>query len=315
MREDPSHDVTGQSSIILKRQLQGCKDEDPNEDHHTALPLIVFKEISKDRSSHKQVVIGQLIVGAFFFTMRSCEYIKTRKSGKNRKRIVENVQFYKGRIKLNRSANIHSASHVSIIFIFQKNKNKYQTVSHKRSGKKLCPVKVWADIVTRILSYEDTNELTPINIALINGKLVEIKDKDVTLTLKATVDNLGQDRLGFNSRKMDTHSVRSSSAMALFLIHILVPIIKLIGRWQSAGFINYIREQVLGLLNGVSSLKVNQKDFFTTSTEISAEYIQSLTKQLNHSTHSSQSFTNPHSCNGQEATSDHSIQTYSCFNV
>lgn len=87
-------DNSGQISVFIERQLWGYKDVDPPPDCAAALPLIVFKLIASCPSNPKLLALSQIVLGAFFFAMRSCEYVKKRKVGKTKKLLVNNVKFY-----------------------------------------------------------------------------------------------------------------------------------------------------------------------------------------------------------------------------
>jgi len=96
--------------------------------------------------------MSELFTGAFFFAMRSCEYLKV--SGKRRTKLLslKNIRFFKGRREINHSdEKLPKADSVSIIFELQKRNTKFDTVTHHRSNDKtICPVLVWSKIVKRI---------------------------------------------------------------------------------------------------------------------------------------------------------------------
>ena len=66
----------------------------------------------------------------------------------------------------------------------------------------------------------------------------------MTASLRNAVEAIGEEKIGFNSSEIGTHSIRSRAAMAMFLDEILVYVIMLIGRWSSDAFLKYIRKQV-----------------------------------------------------------------------
>ena len=63
-------------------------------------------------------------------------------------------------------------------------------------------------------------------------------------SLRAAVEAIGEDKLGFKSSEIGTHSLRSGAAMAMFLDQVAVYVIMMIGRWSSDAFLKYIRKQV-----------------------------------------------------------------------
>ena len=101
--------------------------------------MVVFKEISKQRGSEFEKAVSELILGAFFFAMRSCEYVKTYKPGRTKKLHIRNIKFTKIRRTICKtSKEIFKADYVSITYEFQKNADKFEVILQERSGKALC---------------------------------------------------------------------------------------------------------------------------------------------------------------------------------
>ena len=63
-------------------------------------------------------------------------------------------------------------------------------------------------------------------------------------SLRAAVEAIGEDKFGFKSSEIGTHSIRSGVAMAMFLDEIPAYVIMLIGCWSSNAFLKYIGKQV-----------------------------------------------------------------------
>jgi len=51
--------------------------------------------------------------------------------------------------------------------------------------------------------------------------------------------------------------------MAMYLAHVPVFMIMLLGRWSSNAFLDYIRKQVKEFSNGISSKMIQHEHFFT----------------------------------------------------
>ena len=171
------------------------------------------------------------------------------------------------------------------------------TVTQPRSGKKICPVTLWANITQRILSYKFTSSISPVNVVQIGDTLHHITANEMCKHISHTVDNMSG--LGFTGKDVGTHSIRSSLAMALYLKKCMISTIMLIGRWSSDAFLLYIRRQVQEFSAGLSADMVSQDSFFT---------IPDLHRdddQLNPRTRNSQSFANTVSLNGPNAATDH----------
>ena len=233
-----------------------------------ALPLSVFRKIWRCQFTHKGKILAQLIVGALFFGLRSCEYTLVTGEERMTKIIsVGDIRFFQGRqevakISSNRSSMKYCTS-VSITFFNQKNGDKKITITQHASHHELCPVKAWASLIQRILFEENGNLETPVNTFKDDkGKICAVKATEISKHLKNFVNQIGQKTLGFNGSRVGTHSIRSSFAMLLYLRDIHPSTIMLQGRWQSDAFLLYIRPQVQQFSSKLSS-KLVQKDFFT----------------------------------------------------
>ena len=185
--------------------------------------------------------LGQLAVGAFFFGMRSCEYLTVTGTRKTKRLKIRNIRFFRNNVEIKdkRSPMLKFADTVSVTFEFQKNKQKNITVSQPRSGKDICPVIVWAEIVQRVLSYKGTNQDTSVNAIQIGKSTAYIKASEMYTHITNTVNNMKG--LGFTGDDVGTHSIRSSLAMALYLAKRPISTIMLIGRWCSDAFLLYVR--------------------------------------------------------------------------
>lgn len=201
--------------------------------------------------------------------MRSCEYLKVG-GPKRRTKLLRlcNLRFTKDhrRLDLN-SPNLHMADSVAITFEFQKNEQRDDTVVQCRSGDPLlCPVKAWAAVAQRILSYPwGTLDSAVCSYKDHNGQAKLLTDAIVRTALRTAARTFGEHRLGFKASELGTHSLRSGAAMAMYLAGLPSYTIMLIGRWSSNAFLRYIRKQVQDFSNGVSRRMISHDDFFTIS--------------------------------------------------
>ena len=80
-----------------KRLQEGC----PLPQGQQCLPISIFKSIYDDKSSPLHIALGQLILGALFFTCCSCEYSKGNndENRKNKILALENLNFFSKNIK------------------------------------------------------------------------------------------------------------------------------------------------------------------------------------------------------------------------
>jgi hypothetical protein len=207
----------------------------------------------------------ELFIGAFFFAMRSCEYLNVSGRRKTKILTIKNIRFFKGRSELHHSnPSLHHATTVSITFEFQKKDTRNDTITQHRSGDKLlCPVLIWAKIVRRILSYPGSNNSTQVNAYLTdNNKILHIKGSDLLKRLRQAATVIGQQKLGFTPDQLGLHSARSGAAMVMYLAGVPVFTIMLLGRWSSDAFLLYIHKQVQEFSKGISQQMITNEYFF-----------------------------------------------------
>jgi len=246
--------------------LRGYANKDASTKPQKAITPKVLRELGKITNSATDIAVGQLGKGAFFFAMRSCEYLKV--SGERRTKLLElqNLRFFKDRREVpHHDPNLHLADSITIEFVWQKNNERDATVTqHRTLDPELCPVMAWASIVKRILSYDSTGPLTPVcTVKGSNGKLFQMTSSMMLTRLRAVVKAIGEEELGIKAMDMGTHSIRSGAAMAMYLAGVPVFTIMLIGRWSSDAFLRYIRRQVQEFSSGVAARMIVSKDFFT----------------------------------------------------
>ena len=95
---------------------------------------------------------ADLLIGAFFFAMRSCEHSVTPTPGRTRLLTLRNVIFRtkaKKELKLT-DPQLHRAQYVTIVFVDQKNGKKFDIRTQQKTGDPvLCPVRRWASATKR----------------------------------------------------------------------------------------------------------------------------------------------------------------------
>jgi hypothetical protein len=116
----------------------------------------------------------------------------------------------------------------------------------------MCPVKLWASIITRILSYKGTNQDSHVSLAQHRNNNISITLEMVANILKDCFVAIGETKLGIHRSEVRTHSIRSGAAMAMYLAGVPIFSIMLIGSWSSLAFLKYIRKQVQEFSFGIS---------------------------------------------------------------
>jgi hypothetical protein len=260
--DDPRKDANGKLAFILQRQIKGYKNKDPSEKPQKAIPFGLLQKIitlpTKDPLRRRS---QQLTHMAFFFAMRSCEYLKVsgdRRTEAIRQRdIVFRDQF--NQIVPHSDPNLHRAESVSITFRFQKREERDDTITQSRSGnRKFCPVIACAELVKAMI--RDKCKLTDYvyRLRLENGTMTSLSSKTALLMLRQSLREIDAEECGL-------HSLRSSAAMAMYLNGIPVYTIMLLGRWSSDAFLRYIRKQVTEFSKGVTQKMIQRPVYFHVS--------------------------------------------------
>jgi hypothetical protein len=212
--------------------------------------------------------IADLVLGAFFFAMRSCEYTKSVPLGRTKRVRMGCFVFRTAsrRVLLHTDPDLlHHAEYVTIVFEDQKNGKKMDARTQRRSGHKfLCPVLRWASAVQRIIAtIADWNEQTSLCSVAIEGETLEIGNAFVRKLLRHTCYIFGGfETFGFHPNDIGNKSIRSGAAMSLFLMDHSPAKIMILGRWSSDAFLVYIRPQVLEWTNNMSCDMIHLDSFF-----------------------------------------------------
>ena len=151
-RKDPRLDIDGKTCFILQERFRGYSNQDGAKKKQKAFPIMVLRKLLELSSSPLEEALGYLCIGAIFFAMRSCEYLKsTHREDNKRTRILRlrNIMFKReGYLLHHNSRTIITADLVIITCAFQKNTKRNKTVHTFKPGDKiLCPVKAWAHTI------------------------------------------------------------------------------------------------------------------------------------------------------------------------
>ena len=135
LRSDPNIESSYQAYLLLQRQLRGYKTLDSKTKHHKYIPAKLVLYIYKQKNTHINTAIGQLIAGEFFLGMQSCTYSTTPKGEDKHTRILQkgDICFYRKRRELSHDSGVlHLDDKVSPAFRTQKNGVKIATVHNGR---------------------------------------------------------------------------------------------------------------------------------------------------------------------------------------
>ena len=238
--------------------------------------MMVLRKMMDVSVTDREKAITWLLIGAIFFAMRSCEYLKTTQEESKRTRIVRvgNIVFKKGNILLSHNdPNLADADLVRIRFVFQKNDKRDVQVHMFRSGDELlCPVIAWASTVKRVRSIPSASDNTEVCQFIDNkNKITLLQASNIRTRLRSIVNLIGKEILGFEKDDIGLHSIRSGGAMAMFLAGVSVIVIQRVGRWSSEAFLEYIRDQVEAFTLNVSKDMLRFEEFLNLATENNTE--------------------------------------------
>jgi hypothetical protein len=193
-------------------------------------------------------VLAQLTVAAYFFACQSCEYLKVPQDQKRQTNILKfhNIRFFKDEKQVHApSPDLHLVDSVFLTFEAQKNQEKFYMVTHSSTSHEfLCPVKQWAAVVTRILSYPGATIDTLVSAIWRYNNIKNLTSNILIDAVCNAVVAVREDSLGFKASETSTHSIHSGAAMQMFLGKCLVYTIMLIGPCSSNAFLRYIRKQI-----------------------------------------------------------------------
>ncbi|KAI2500104.1 hypothetical protein MHU86_14371 [Fragilaria crotonensis] len=238
--ESPIHDAAGRLDPLLALQLKRYADEDPGPTPQQALPLEVIRKVRSWARNETDIAIGQLVVVAFFFAMRSCEYSDVGSRRTTSVIRVDDVRFrQKGQdLQTTDRGQLENADTVSITFRRQKNGDKGATVTQHRNDRQgqtdICPVRVLADLTTRVRSYDCHSRTNP----KINAVRTQDSDEPQHISSKSILRQL---RMATTRRggeawppgEWHRHSlIRSGAAMAMHLAGVPSETIQMVGRWR-----------------------------------------------------------------------------------
>jgi hypothetical protein len=148
-RPDPRLALDGKLAFILRRQTKGYNNLDPSKTPQQAIPISILSYLHSTAITHVEKATADLLIGAFFFAMRSCEYCEVNGERKTKLLTIKNFSFYKNKKLLSLYDNLlHEADYMRITFEYQKTEKKNQPVFHHRSGHPtLCPIIIWSSVI------------------------------------------------------------------------------------------------------------------------------------------------------------------------
>lgn len=256
------------------------KNTDPGVRHQKALPFEVIAEFCRPRESDSPLMaaLRDLVLYAFFFAMRSCEYLKIEARvgeevpRKTRPVKKKDLAFWKDHRLVPHDApgnELFHANSVSTRYEWQKRDVRDDIVTQMENDDPFFnPVAAGARIAKRLEKMKRKgliDDNAPIYCyETEDGEVGHISAKVARELLRTFVRlEVDYDAMGFHWEDIGLHSIRASAAMAMYLNGVPVCTIMLIGRWSSDAFLKYIRKQVEEFGTDVSRRMILRPRFHT----------------------------------------------------
>jgi hypothetical protein len=242
--------------LPFRHLLKSYKDQDPAPKPQLALPVAtVERAAAYYQAPHPPLVraTADLVTIAFFFLLRVGEYTMPRRNVRTRTeqfRIQDVIFRRNGLVMPNTDvlADLLSADSVTLYIDNQKNGQRGATIHHTACPTWFCPVKALARRVSSIVA-QGCDLATP--LSYVSPGLHVLSNNVIALVRHAALEtNLVAQ--GYDIKRVGSHSLRASGAMALKLQGVDDSLIMKIGRWTGLTFLTYIHAQIGALNTGLA---------------------------------------------------------------
>jgi hypothetical protein len=208
--------------LPFRHLLKRYKDQDPAPKPQLAIPVATVEQASAYHlapNAAREQVTADLISAAFFFLLRVGEYTMTSKEVRTR-----TVQFRVQDVKFQTAAGfaipnttpvaqLLQAESVTLWLDNQKNGQRGATIHHTACGSWFCPVQALARRVSHIL-LQGCPVSTPLSFV---SPGVHVVASNVTSLIQHAAIETNLVAQGYDLKRVSTHSLRASGAMALKL--------------------------------------------------------------------------------------------------
>jgi hypothetical protein len=239
----PAHDSQARLEPVLAAQLRGYSLADPETSQQQALPAAVVEVIANARATESHRAIGQLMVGDFFFAMRSCEYSEASGSRRTKTVRIGDIVFRLGGEPI-RSVDegvLVSADTVSVTYRTQENGKRGVTVmQHRTSAKpgtgrslsalRSCRIGIAQHIGVQTRHVPVGGRGGPTYEPCSDGRNRDASDGDhgrgSASAPESSSHSVWGGTTGLSGQLHGTHSLRAGAAMAMFLAGVPVETIQ-----------------------------------------------------------------------------------------
>ena len=263
---DPKH-----HRYQIRELLRGYDKEDPKSRPQLAIPVKVVEHIHHQtynnpkpgwnhntRNNHQAT--SDLITVAFYYLLRVGEYTKSPPSSEK-----QTIPFRVGDITLRDSNNnrldpsspletLLTATEATLKIENQKNGSRGDIIHQESTGLAHCPIKALARRIHNIMSNGGSINTYIYQVHHSPTTTSYISPHQINQALKKAAGDIGlySPEVGYTSKDISSHSIRSGGAMAMHLSGASSETIKKVGRWKGNTFLMYIQSQISAYSQGLS---------------------------------------------------------------
>jgi hypothetical protein len=244
--------------LPFRHLLKAYKNKDPAPQPQLAIPVATIERAAAYHQAPNPALVratADLVAIAFFFLLRVGEYTMPKRSVHTR-----TVQFRVHDATF-RQANglvipttspldvLLQADSVTLWMDNQKNGQRGATIHHTACPGGFCPVKALARRVQSVLAQgrPDTTPLSFVRAGL------HVVASNITALIHQAALETNLVAQGYDLKRVSTHSLRASGAMALKLQGVDDSLIMKLGRWTGLTFLTYIHSQIGALNTGLAT--------------------------------------------------------------
>jgi hypothetical protein len=244
--------------LPFRHLLKSYKNQDPAPQPQLAIPVATIERAAAYHQPPNSPLIratADLTTIAFFFLLRVGEYTMPKRTIQTR-----TVQFRLQDVTFRRAdgfvipttsplCELLQANSVTLWMDNQKNGQRGATIHHTACPGWFCPAKALARRVSSILAH-GCPETTPLSFV---GPGSHVVASNVTALVHQAARDTNLEAQGYTLKRVSTHSLRASGAMALKLQGVDDSLIMKIGRWTGLTFLTYIHSQIGALNTGLAT--------------------------------------------------------------
>jgi hypothetical protein len=253
--------------LPFSRLLSAYKNNDPAPQPQLALPVRAIEAaavLHHAPNSPRVRAAADLTTTAFFFLLRVGGYTmpKARAVTRTVQFRVKDVTFRRadGTVIPNPTglATLSAAHSVTLHLDNQKNGQRGATILHTACPNSwFCPVRALARRISSILAFGVGIE-TPLSFVRPG---LHVLATDISRLVKYGARTANLEAQGYDLRRVNTHSLRASGAMALKLQGETDSTIMKLGRWTGLTFLTYIHAQIGALNVGLAQRMATRIEF------------------------------------------------------